>query len=117
MPSLTKPLLVIVVTLITACAPEDPFSAPSIELTKRLEKFERTENPAPIHEWLAKYHGEASGMALYHTFIEWGNENVRLMNMLLEDWPRETKAKVFENLNWNSKDASMPMRFTVPKDQ
>ena len=113
----TQMIVILSILCVCSCAADDPFSAPAIELRTRLSTFERTADPDPIYEWVNTYHGEASGMHLFHTFTEWGNEHQKAMSDLLANWPADTKDRIYELLRWNAKDAGLPIEFEIPSDK
>ena len=92
----------------------DEFSAPFIQLQKRLDDYQISKNAAPVYEWVSQYHGEAPGHRMMITFVEWGNLYVPEMNILLKKWPATERSETFDRLKWAAADSGQPIKFAIP---
>jgi len=107
--------ILFVAFLLSGCAKPHPFSAPSIELERRLDRYLDSHDPTPLYEWVAMYHGEAPGHQMRITFVDWGNSHIKDMNEVLKSWPIETRADVFDLLEWAAKDSGQKIKFKIPE--
>ena len=103
----------VILFVLMGCA-TDQFSAPSIELEKRLSEYLKSKDPGPIHFWASSYHGEAPSHQMMITFVEWGNRHVQDMNSLLKQWPEATRCETFDRLQWAATDSGQVIRFKIP---
>jgi hypothetical protein len=102
----------VILFVLMGCA-TNQFSAPSIELERRLSEYLNSKDPGPIHIWVSRYHGEAPGAQMMTTFVEWGNRYVQDMNMLLKQWPEATRCETFDRLQWAATDSGQVIRFNI----
>ena len=104
----------VILFVLLGCA-TDRFSAPSVELERRLSEYLKSKDPGPICPWVSRYHGDAPSHQMLITFIEWGNRHVQDMNSLLRRWPKATRCETFDRLKWAATDSGQDIRCSLTR--